>query len=241
MITINSFDQGAQLEVTLSGKVSREDYETTLIPAIEAALVEQDKFRILALMGEDFEGFELGAAWADIQMGLTHWRGFDRIAVVAEAGWIKTGVRIIAPMMPSPVQLFALTEADEARRWLRQSLGSVHMRALDSGAIYVQLMGKLDPEVLARAEEGLDVHIRDSDDFRLMLDLSQFDGWQGLSALGAHFKLVREHAPLASKVAVLGDKTWQHMGQRVMSNFMNAETRFFEPSAHSDAESWLAN
>ncbi len=239
MITTKSFDQGAQIELELTGQVSRDDYETTLIPAIETALTAQDQLRILVLMDEGFEGFDLGAAWADIQMGLTHWRGFDRIAVVAAAGWIKTGVRIMAPLMPCPVQLFAPAEAEAARRWLRQSLGTVHMEVLPSGALHVQLMGKLDPQVLARAEDGLDAHIRASDNFRLLLDLGQFEGWQGLSALGAHFKLVREHAPQASKLAILGDKGWQHMGQRVASHFLNAETQFFEISARAQAETWL--
>jgi len=239
MITTRSSDQGAQIELELTGQVSREDYETILIPAIEAALTAQDQLRILVVMGEGFEGFDLGAAWADIQMGLTHWRGFDRIAVVAAAGWIKTGVRIMAPLMPCPVQLFAPPEADEARRWLRQSLGAVHMEVLPSGALHVQLMGKLDPQVLARAEDGLDAHIRASDDLRLLLDLGQFEGWQGLSALGAHFKLVRDHGPLASKVAILGDKGWQHMGQQVASHFLNAETQFFEISTQAQAVSWL--
>jgi len=239
MITIDSLDQGAQLEVTLTGRVSRDDYESTLIPEIESALADHDHLRILVLMDETFEGFDLGAAWADLQLGLTHWRGFDRIAVVAQAGWIQTGVRIMAPMMPCPVQVFAVTEPDAARRWLRQSLGTVHMELLPSGVLQMQLMGRLDPEALARAEEGLDAHIRGSDSFRLLMDLGQFEGWQGLSALGAHFKLARDHAPLAEKVAVLGDKAWQHMAQRIGSQFLNAETRFFDSGAHQQAETWL--
>lgn len=239
MITIDSLDQGAQLELTLTGRVSRDDYEGILIPAIESALTDHDHLRVLVLMDKTFEGFDLGAAWADIQMGLTHWRGFDRIAVVAQAGWIQTGVRIMAPLMPCPVQLFAVTEPDAARRWLRQSLGTVHMERLASGVLQVQMMGKLDPQALARAEEGLDAHIHTTGRFRLLLDLRQFEGWQGLSALGAHFKLIRDHAPLAEKVAVMGDKTWQHMAQRIASQFLNAETRFFDKAAHGQAETWL--
>lgn len=239
MITTKTFDHGAQIEVELSGTVSREDYETSLIPAIDAALGDQDQLRILVVIGPAFKGFDLGAAWADIQLGLTHWRGFDRIAVVAGAGWIKTAVHIMAPLMPCPVQLFGSSETEHARLWLRQSLGSVHMTKLPGGALHVQLLGKLDPDALARAEDGLDAHIRSTENFCLLLDLGQFDGWQGLSALGAHFKLVRDHAPLVQKIAVLGNKGWQHMGQRLASQFLNAETKFFETDARAQAEAWL--
>lgn len=241
MITVEQADGSALLELRLYEKLSRADYSDVLIPEIEKALEAHERLRLLVVIGKSFSGFELGAAWEDMKLGLSHWRGFDRIAVVAGQGWIASAARMMAPLMPCPVQIFLPDHEEEARRWLRESLGSVHMKVLDGGALMVQLMGKLDPDVIASAEERLDAHIRAADEFRLLLDLTEFDGWQGLTALSAHFSLLRQHAPLAKRVAVLGDQSWQQVAQRLAGSFNYAETRFFDAAARAEAEAWLTS
>jgi hypothetical protein len=44
-----------------------------------------------------------------------------------------------------------------------------------------------------------------------VLDLREFDGWAGLSALGDHLSLVREHYRVPERIAIVGDKAWQKM------------------------------
>jgi hypothetical protein len=240
MLTVEQADGSALLELRLYEKLSRADYSDVLIPEIEKALESHERLRLLVIIGESFSGFELGAAWEDMKLGLSHWSGFDRIALAADQGWITGSARMLAPLMPCPVQVFPLAGADDARRWLRESLGTVHMAVLDGGALHVQLMGRLDPEVIARVEDRLGDHIRNAEGgFRLLLDLTEFDGWQGLTALSAHFSLVRQHAPLAKRVAVLGDQSWQQAAQRLAGSFNYAETRFFDAAARAEAEAWL--
>ncbi|WP_171173414.1 STAS/SEC14 domain-containing protein [Ruegeria sp. HKCCD8929] len=240
MITITKQMDGALIEAELSREVTSADYTETLVPAVETALAAHDRIRLLVIMGQEFKGYDLGAAWADTRLGLDHWRGFDRIAVVADQKWVQTGVRLAAPILPCPTQVFELAEVETARRWLRESLGAVHMIDLGGPCLQVRLMGKLDPEVIAQAEADLDAHIREHDRFRLLLDLTEFDGWQGLSALGAHFSLVRERAGIPERVAMVGDKGWQHMAQRVASRFLNARTHYFESADIESAMAWLA-
>ncbi|MEM7318557.1 MAG: STAS/SEC14 domain-containing protein [Pseudomonadota bacterium] len=240
MISIDVQMDGALIEAEMSGTVTAQDYETVLVPAIESALNTHDRIRMLGIVGQEFERIEAGALWADSKLGLSHWRGFDRFAVATDTGWLKTSLHVFAPMMPCPVQVFQLSEVEDARRWLRESLGSIHMIDLGGPCLQVRLMGKLDPEVIAQAEGDLDEHIRARDHFRLLLDLTEFDGWQGLSALGAHFSLVREHAAIPEKVAMVGDHAWQHMAQRVTSRFLNADSRFFAADDIDAAKEWLA-
>ncbi|MFC3614860.1 STAS/SEC14 domain-containing protein [Lutimaribacter marinistellae] len=239
MIAIDKQMDGALLEVEISGRLTAEEYETTLVPAVEAALAEHDRIRVVAILWQEFEGFDLGAAWADTKMGLSHWSGFDRIALVTDTGWIKGSARVFAPLMPCPVQVFELAEAEEARRWIRESLGAVHFVDLGGPGLMVQLVGKLEPAVIEAAEEDLEAEIRARDGFRLLLDLTEFDGWHGLSALMAHASLVRDHSGMVEKAAVVGDSAWQHMAQRVMSNFLKAETRFFDSTGIERAKKWL--
>jgi len=230
---------GNQLEVHLTGQVTQGDYETVLIPAIEAALQEHDAIRVLGVVDEAFTGYDVGAMWADSKLGLTYWRGFDRLAVATDKGWIRIAVRAFAPLLPCPAQVFALSEAEEARRWLRESLGAVHILDLGGPVVQVQLMGRPDAADFAEAEGDLDARLRERDGFRLLLDLREFDGWQGLGAITGHFSLAREHAGLVQRAAVVGDHGWQELGQRVAGRFLNAESRFFPGEEFDAAKAWL--
>ncbi|KUJ80677.1 hypothetical protein AVO45_06485 [Ruegeria marisrubri] len=240
MITITTHMDGALIEAELTGEVTSRDYNNILVPAVEKALTEHDRIRLLVIMGQDFEGYDLGAAWADTKLGLGHWRGFDRVAVVTDHRWVQTGVRLAAPIMPCPVQVFDLAELETARRWIRESLGTIHVIGLDGPCIQVKLQGELDPEAYERAEGDLDARIRERDGFRLLLDLTEFEGWQGISALGAHFDLVRNHVPLLERAAIVGDKEWQRLAQRVGSRLLKVDTRFFSPDEMEQAKAWLA-
>ncbi|MCL6284801.1 STAS/SEC14 domain-containing protein [Ruegeria sp. 2012CJ41-6] len=239
MISVETQMDGALLEVELSEQITAQDYDTVLIPAVEKALETHDRIRLMMTFGQEFQGYDLSAAWADSKLGLSHWSGFDRIAVVTDTGWLRNSIRLAAPILPCPMQVFDLIDAETARRWLRESLGSVHMIDLGGPCLQVKLMGKLDPEVIANAEKDLDAQIRARDGFRLLLDLSEFDGWQGLSAMVAHFSLVREHAATPERVAVVGDHAWQRAAQHLMGRFLNADSHFFDVSDIEGAKAWL--
>lgn len=75
---------------------------------------------------------------------------------------------------------------------------------------------------------------------RLVLDLREFDGWSGLSALGDHFSLVREHYRVPERIAIVGNKTWQKMAGIIMAKFVNAQTRFFDSDDYDGAVAWIA-
>ena len=149
MMELIKSNVGNQLEIRLSGQVTQQDYDDVLIPAIENLLLDHDRMRMLCVIDEDFTGYDLDALWADGKMGLTYWRGFERIAVAADPGWIASAMRAFAPLMPCPVRIFPLKQADAARRWLRESLGAVHIRDLDGQALHVQLLGGARTRVIS--------------------------------------------------------------------------------------------
>ncbi|MEB3322972.1 MAG: STAS/SEC14 domain-containing protein [Synechococcaceae cyanobacterium] len=223
----------------LFGTVSREDYDTVLVPALERAIEEHERVKLLMRFGEGFEGYTPAAAWEDTLAGLRHWRGFERIAVVSEVPWLRTAVAALAPLFPCPVRLFGLPEEDQARLWLSESLGTIHLEPED-GVIRVRLIGRLEPSAYARIEKDLDGLLSRVQPVRLLIDLRQFDGWTGLAALGDHLSLVREHRLVPQRVAVLGDAGWQKLAQKLASRFVRAETRFFDGAHAEQARVWAS-
>ena len=62
-----------------------------------------------------------GAMWEDTKVDLetlTHW---ERVAMVTDIDWLGKVAKVIAFLMPFPVQLFPLADAEQAREWIASS------------------------------------------------------------------------------------------------------------------------
>lgn len=239
MIELRSSPDDPFLEIHVGGVVTAADYRDVLVPAIEAALQDHDRLRVLVRVEESFERYTLEAMAADTRLGLRHWNGFDRVAVVSDTGWLNTTVRAVSIFINCPVAIFSLGEEEAARRWMVESLGSIHQTDLGDGVLHVQLLGQIDSAVYAAESEDLNAFIRANDRFRLLLDLREFDGWQGFAAIGEHFRLVRDHRHLVERVAIVGDKAWQAIGQRIGRQFIDAPVHFFPGEDFDGAKAWL--
>lgn len=220
------------------GQIQGDDVDQVLVPAIDEAIGQFDHIKLMLCFGDDFEGYTLEAAWDDTSLGLRQWSGFERMAVLTDLAWLRQGVRGLAVLLPCPVRLFAHADVDGARRWLSEALGTIHLDQ-QGDLITLQLIGRLDPEAYARVDDDIANLLSHRDAVRLLLDLSDFDGWLGLPALGHHLSLLREFRRVPGRVAVLGDRRWQHLAQRLMARFVNADTRYFDRSVRIEAQEWL--
>lgn len=88
--------------------------------------------------------------------------------------------------------------------------------------------------------EAIDNTMSHAEHVRLVLDLRKFDGWSGISALGDHLSIVREHYRVPERIAIVGDKTWQIMTGKIMAKFVNAQTKFFHSGDYDGAVAWIA-
>ncbi|NOX80048.1 MAG: STAS/SEC14 domain-containing protein [Deltaproteobacteria bacterium] len=103
---------------TAEGTVTANDYESVIIPALEALLSRHGKARFLYHLGEDFAGFELGAMWDDTKLGLKHLADWERFALVSDVEWIRAAVKIFGFAIPGHVRVFHNRELAEATRWV---------------------------------------------------------------------------------------------------------------------------
>ena len=99
------------------GKLEAADYENVLTPAIESAVAEQGKIRIVLELGSEFEGYTAGAAWEDLKLWTPHLAKWERCAVVTDHRWITDAVRVFRVVMPGDVKVFPTGERDAALAW----------------------------------------------------------------------------------------------------------------------------
>ncbi|MEO8009475.1 MAG: STAS/SEC14 domain-containing protein [Betaproteobacteria bacterium] len=108
------------LGFTAKGKVTAKDYESVIIPAVEAFFSRQPKGRFLYHLGDDFSGFEATAIWDDTKLGLKHLTDWERMAVVSDVEWIRGAIQVFGLMMPGQVRVFHIREFAEAKRWVSE-------------------------------------------------------------------------------------------------------------------------
>ena len=99
-------------------RVTKADYESVLVPAVENALKKHDKVRIYYEITPDYSGFDAGAMWEDFKVGMEHLTRWERIALVTDVEWIKHTMQLFGFITPGEMKVFSTSQADEARAWI---------------------------------------------------------------------------------------------------------------------------
>jgi SpoIIAA-like len=75
----------------------------------------------LLVILENFEGWEGGADWNDLDFYISHGRKISRIAIVAERRWEPLALAFAgAGVRRTPVKFFPPDELEQARSWLAE-------------------------------------------------------------------------------------------------------------------------
>jgi len=106
------------LAFVCKGRVTKQDYDTVLVPVVADALKKHDKVRLYYETAADFSGIDPNAVWTDFKVGMEHLTRWERIAVVTDVEWIKHTINFFSFLMPGEVRFFPLSEAVRAREWI---------------------------------------------------------------------------------------------------------------------------
>lgn len=100
-----------------SGILKRSEFggaQTAAARAIDTGV----KPRVLAIL-DQFEGWERGADWNDLDFMLTHGNEIAKIAIVGDARWEAEALAFAgAGFRSAPVQFFPAGQEAQARAWL---------------------------------------------------------------------------------------------------------------------------
>lgn len=100
-----------------SGRVTRGEYDSVLIPAVTGALAAHPKVRLYYETAPDFE-IEPAAMWEDFKLGMVRLANWERMAVVADIEWIKLTMRAFGFLLPGRLRVFPRSEVMLAREWI---------------------------------------------------------------------------------------------------------------------------
>ena len=105
-----------------TGRITKHDYEDVLVPHVDAAMRRHKKVRCYYEIGSDFAGFDAGAAWEDLKVGVEYITRWERVAVVTDVEWLRNATTAFRFLMPTLFKLFSIREATEAARWISETI-----------------------------------------------------------------------------------------------------------------------
>jgi len=103
--------------IVARGRVTNEECNSVLRPAMEASLRRHGKIRLYYEVGSRFPG----AGWGDLDIGLDHLPQWERVAVVTDTAWVRQTVNALRFLIASEVRVFTTLEAEEGRAWIASS------------------------------------------------------------------------------------------------------------------------
>ena len=103
--------------------VEEEDYRDVVVPAVEAAIAQHGKVRLVYVLGPEFDEYEGEAVWEDLKLGVRHPMSFERIAIVTDARWAARTIRIFSVLLPGQARAFPLADLEAAKRWAAEESG----------------------------------------------------------------------------------------------------------------------
>jgi hypothetical protein len=100
--------------IIAKGRVTNNDCDKILKPAMESTLKRHDKVRLYYEIGCRFPG----AAWENLRVGIERIPQWERVAIVTDVGWVRHTVNALRFLIPGDVRVFTSNEAYEGCAWI---------------------------------------------------------------------------------------------------------------------------
>jgi hypothetical protein len=226
------------------GKVSRNDYEQVVRPALDEARRDGRRLRFVYHLGPEFDGFTPGGAWEDARIGLQYMRLFERCAIVTDVEWIRTAARALAPMMLCPVKVFSNAEWSQAIAWAgAPAHGSIEYRILaDRGVLVIEPRDALRAEDFDMLSAEVDTWLEStSEPLRgIVVHAKTFPGWENLGSVLRHLRFVRDHHRRVKRVAMSTDAALAGVASNLVDHFTEATVKRYDYEDFNCAIDWAA-
>ncbi|MGI5132796.1 STAS/SEC14 domain-containing protein [Pseudonocardia sp. CA-107938] len=227
--------------VRCAGKLTREDYDTVVLPLVDDALRDGRTLRALVEV-ESYDGITPSAAFEDINLGLRALGVWAACALVTDVAWVREVTPFMAFLMPFPVRVFPLADREQAVQWLLEAPAGAsltHRVLPDAGVVVVEASGPIgvaDVESLATVVDGwLAEH---PTLHGLVVHAPTVPGWENVGGLTRHLRFVLAHHRRIEKVALAVDGTAAGIGAAVAGRVLHAEVRRFPFSDIDAAVAW---
>ena len=100
------------------GVVSKADYDTVLLPAMQELCARTGTVSLLLQIETDLHNYTTGAWLEDAKMGLKYFTKWRKVAIVSRNNSIKAFTDTFGILLPGQYKGFLMADLVEAKRWV---------------------------------------------------------------------------------------------------------------------------
>ena len=173
--------------------------------------------------------------------------GLDRIAIISDDDWVRTGARLESALLPGVVyEVYDEDEEDAARAWVLGQADGAHtgaVRELDIGNPNIaafEISGRLDREESERGTQMIRARFAATDCSRLMLVIRNWHGFDIDTLLSTQvFAGKLELMKQLERYAIVGGPSWIGNLAGVMNTLVKPDLKAFPLDQQDEAVAWL--
>ncbi len=110
---------------------------------------------------------------------------------------------------------------------------------LETNLLRVAVPQKLKAGDFQHIAPQVDTIIQQYGEIRLLVDATQFDGWENLEAFEKHLNFIKDHQGKIEKIAILAGHAWHHWLAGMARIFVHPDVKVFEAGEEVEAKAWL--
>jgi hypothetical protein len=103
-----------------TGEVTKKDYDEILMPSIDHADKVHGHIHFLFVLETPVKNFSIGAWLEDAWIGLKHYRGWKKVAIVSNEHGVEVFTNKFTFFIPGKTRGFKLSELELAKKWVAE-------------------------------------------------------------------------------------------------------------------------
>ena len=103
---------------TVSGKVTKEDYNNLVVPEVDRIVKMHGHIHFLLVIDTDVSNFTAGAWMKDALIGVKHLSKWKKMAIVSDQKSIEKITDMVSPVVPGQSKGFSMAQLEEAKIWV---------------------------------------------------------------------------------------------------------------------------
>ena len=110
---------------------------------------------------------------------------------------------------------------------------------ISATALKLAPQGKLTAADFRALAPQVDAMIERSGQIRLLIDATQFDGWDSFEGFKTHAGFIRAHQRHVERLAVIAGHDWQHWLIDLTRMVLHRDARTFDKAHEGEAIQWI--
>jgi hypothetical protein len=119
------------------------------------------------------------------------------------------------------------------------SLQMITTEPISACALKITVSEKVKADDFRQIAPQIDSLIQQQGKIRLLIDASNFSGWENIAAFERHIGFVKNHHQKVERISVLTGHDWQHWVIGTIRLFVHPEVRAYDKGQESEALEWI--